>query len=767
MGGDFSDAALAAERLQLALDAGAIVGTWVWTIPDDRFIADERFAHSFGLDPDAIREGLPLQVLFESIHPEDKQRVAAAVDEALARGGRYRCDYRVRRADGQYDWIVASGRVEVDDQDRPVRFPGVLLDDGERRRIAAERDRAHALLQTVIEAVPGVVYAKDREGRLVIGNRGVSELLGVGPEGFIGKTDRELIADRTQADRVMANDRRIMQSGVAEQVEEVIHRPDGTPAIWLSTKAPMRDAGGNVVGLLGASLDITDRKRAEDALRLSEQRNALALEVARLGTWTLDEDTGRLEIDARAARICGAPPGRTAFELRDLPKRVHPEDWSRVVSVLRGALSPEGTGAVSEEFRLRHPDGTVVWVACHGRASQQGLGTRAGARTMIGTLLDITERRRMIEALEQGDRRKDEFLAMLAHELRNPLAPISTAAQLLRAEPGDARRVHQVADTIQRQVEHMTGLVDDLLDVSRVTRGLVVFAREPVDMRTVFALAAEQVVPLLRARGHTLAGVPDGCPAFVLGDQSRLVQVVVNLFTNAAKYTAPGGRIEMSCYCTGEQVAFRVSDNGIGMEPDLVPVVFDLFTQAARAPDRAQGGLGIGLALVRRIVQAHGGTVTAQSAGAGQGSTFTVVLPRSATAPCAPEPPQEHPRATRGRTVLVVDDNVDAADMLALALRLLGHDAVVAHDGPQALSLVGTRSDWDAFILDIGMPGITGLELAGQLRDRIGERPVRFIALTGYGQAQDQASSRAAGFDHHMVKPADIDELQRQLELAG
>lgn len=378
MGDDFSDAALAAERPQLALDAGAIVGTWVWTIPDDRFIADERFAHSFGLDPDAIREGLPLQVLFESIHPEDKQRVAAAVDEALARGGRYRCDYRVRRSDGQYGWIVASGRVEKDDQGTSVRFPGVLLDDGERRRIAAERDRAHALLQTVIEVVPGVVYAKDREGRLVFGNHGVADLLGVAPGAFVGKTDLDLIADRAQAEQVMANDRRVMESGVAEQLEEEIHLADGTPAVWLSTKAPMRDAEGNVVGLLGASLDITDRKRMEDALRLSEQRNALAL-----------------------------------------------------------------------------------------------------------------------------------------------------------------------------------------------------------------------------------------------------------------------------------------------------------------------------------------------------------------------------------------------------ALRLLGHEAVVAHDGPQALSLVGTRSDWDAFILDIGMPGITGLELAGQLRDRIGERPVRFIALTGYGQAQDQASSRAAGFDHHMVKPADIDELQRQLELAG
>ena len=634
MGGDFSDAAQAAERLQLALDAGAIIGTWVWTIPDDRFIADERFAHSFGLDPDAIREGLPLQVLFESIHPDDRERVAAAVDQALASGGPYRCDYRVRRTDGQYGWIIASGRVETDDQGTPVRFPGVLLDDGERRRIEAERDRANALLQTVIETVPGVVYAKDREGRLIVGNRGVADLLGVAPGSFIGKTDMEMLADKAQAARVMANDRRIMDSGVTEQIEEEIHLADGTPATWLSTKAPMRDAQGNVIGLIGASLD-------------------------------------------------------------------------------------------------------------------------------------ITERRRMMEALEQGDRRKDEFLAMLAHELRNPLAPISTAAQLLQLAPGNPERVHEVSDIIQRQVRHMTGLVDDLMDVSRVTRGLVAFAREPVELRSVFAWAMEQVTPLMQARGHALVGDQDACDAFVIGDQHRLVQVVCNLLTNAAKYTPPGGRIALACDCGPEQVTIRVSDNGIGMEPELVPVVFDLFTQAARAPDRTQGGLGIGLALVRTIVQAHGGTVTAQSAGAGQGSTFTVVLPRAAGEPRATVAAPQAPRETRARTVLIVDDNVDAAGMLALALRLLGHDVTVAHGGPEALAIVATRSDWDAFILDIGMPGITGLELAGQLRNHIGDRPVRFIALTGYGQAQDHALTTAAGFDHHMVKPADIDEIQRQLAEIG
>jgi PAS domain S-box-containing protein len=761
------DAALAAERVQLALDAGAIIGTWVWTIPDDRFIADERFAQSFGIDPDAIREGLPLEALFASIHPDDRERVGAEVAGALARGGRYRCEYRVRRAGGQYGWIVASGRVELDGGGKPVRFPGVLLDDDERRRIEAERDRANALLHTFIEAVPGVVYAKDREGRLIVGNRGVADLLGVAPGAFIGKTDRELLADSAQAEGVMANDRRIMESGQAEQVEEEIRRADGTPATWLSTKAPFRDGQGNVVGLIGASLDITDRKRIENALRLSEQRSALALDVARLGTWTLEHDSATITIDARAAQICGVSSGRTRFSLAELARRVHPDDWPGIESALEHALEPGGTGAFAEDFRFIQPGGEVTWAASRGQVRSDAAAGEGGGRVMIGTLLDVSERRRMIESLEQGDRRKDEFLAMLAHELRNPLAPIGTAAHLLQLAPGDTERVREVAGIVRRQVAHMTELVDDLLDVSRVTRGLVVFDHSPVDLGSVIATALEQIAPLLQARGHAVAPEPPACTAVILGDRHRLVQVVSNLLNNAAKFTPAGGRISLACDCTPEQVTLRVSDDGIGMEPELVPHVFDLFSQAARTPDRAQGGLGIGLALVRTIVQAHGGTVKAQSAGPGQGSTFTVVLPRSqCDAPPAPAVAADAPAPHR-KSVLVVDDNNDAAETLAVALRLLGHEVSVATGGRMALDMVADRPDWDVFILDIGMPDITGLELAGRLRRLVGDRPARFIALTGYGQAQDHALSRQSGFDCHMVKPADIGEIQRQLALAG
>jgi PAS domain S-box-containing protein len=760
-------AALAAERVQLALAAGAIVGTWVWSIPDNRFVADERFAHWFGMDVQQCRDGLPLETVAEAIHPDDRSRVEEAIAEAMGRGGLYRCEYRVRQYDGSYAWVEANGRVELDAEGNAVRFPGVLLDHGDRHRIERERDQATALLRTFIEAVPGVVYAKDREGRLIVGNRGVAELLGVPHDAYIGRTDADLIADPAQAGAIMATDRRIMESGIAEQVEEEIQRADGSPAWWLSTKAPLRDADGNIVGLIGASLDITDRKRIENALRLSEQRSALALDVARLGTWTWDLDSGALRLDERAVQIGGADPSRDAFTLEDLARRMHPEDWPRVEAALRASLTPGGDGLFAEEFRLVHADGRVVWMMTRGQASFEGRDASCRAVTMVGSVFDVTERRRMIETLEQADRRKDEFLAMLAHELRNPLAPIGTAAQLLKMAPGDEARVAQAAQIISRQVTHMTEMVDDLLDVSRVTRGLVEFEREPVDMRAVMAAAIEQTEPVLQARQHKLVTESPGSAAVVLGDRHRLVQVVSNLLNNAAKYTPPGGRIVLSMTVSDEEVEVRVCDNGIGMDAGLVPQVFDLFTQAERTPDRSQGGLGIGLALVRSIVQLQGGRVSAHSAGPGLGSTFIVALPRSEAIefPVTEAPGPQ--RSTHCRTVLVVDDNSDAAETLASVLRVLGHDVTVAADGREALAVASTRTHWDAFILDIGMPDMTGHELAVRLRRLNAARRACFIALTGYGQAGDEAMSREAGFDHHLVKPAEVEDIEALLASTG
>ena len=757
-----ADLAVAAERVHLALEAGAIVGTFVWSVPEDRLTADERFAATFGLDPQRCFDGLSLEEVSESISPEDLPRVQAAIAEAMVRGGPYRCEYRVRQHDGAYRWVEANGRVELDEAGHAVRFPGVLLDHEERRRIQAERDRATDLLRMFIDAVPGVVYAKDREGRLLVANRGTAELLGLPPERFLGRTDAEILADPQDVTTVMENDRRIMETGIAEQVEERIRRSDGTPATWLSTKAPMRDANGEVIGLIGTSLDISDRKRIEDALRLSEQRSALALEIAQLGTWVWDVRTGAVTADARTRQVCGVPESSSTLGLDDFIANVHDSDRPRVDAALRAATEPTGPGTYVEEFRWRHADGRIVWALSRGQVTFEGQHDERHAVTMIGSIIDVTERRHMIEALEQADRRKDEFLATLAHELRNPLAPIGTAAQLLQMAADDTARVRQAAKVIDRQVGHMKSMVDDLLDVSRVTRGLVELEREPVDLHPIIAAAIEQTDPLVRARRHRLVVDSNAAEAVVRGDRPRLVQVLSNLLHNAAKYTPEGGVIEVSLDTTRKHALVRVTDDGIGMDETLVSRVFDLFAQAERTPDRSQGGLGIGLALVRSIVHLHGGTITARSDGPGRGSSFELKLPLS-NAREEPVPDDAPARSARRRHVLVVDDNPDAAETLAMLLEALGHHAEVALGPCEAIAIVERQPRWDAFILDIGMPEMTGHELAARLRQMIGQQASLFIALTGYGQHDDRVLSRAAGFDAHLIKPAEIDEIQHML----
>lgn len=757
------EAALAAERVELALDAGAIVGTWVWTVPDNRFIADTRFAASFDLDPAVCQSGLPLEVVAASIHADDSQRVQSALADALARGGPYRCEYRVRHREGGYRWIEANGRVEQDSAGNPIRFPGVLLDIEVRRRAEAERDRISALLRNFIEAVPGVVYAKDLDGRFIMANRGTADLLGLDAADFIGKTDRDVLADPVQAANLMVVDRRVMQSGVAQQVEEWVQRPDGTSALWWSTKAPMLDTEGRVIGLIGSSVDITDRKQSEDALRRSEQRAAVAMEVAQLGTWEWDVDSGHFTVDERCLRMCGLSQAGGPLTLEEIRERVHPDDWPRVENALQRSLEPTGDGIYAEEFRWVHPDGRTVWTASRGTL-QRASATEGAALLMLGSVLDVTERRQLVDALKQADQRKDEFLAMLAHELRNPLAPINTAAQMLRLTGDPTPGVARASEIIGRQVGHLTRLVDDLLDVSRVTRGLVELELGPVDVRTVISAATEQVRPLIQSRGHELHTSMAAGPFMVEGDFHRLVQIVSNLLNNAAKYTPQGGRIEVRLGLDEAQVVIEVRDNGVGIATDLLPGVFELFTQAERTPDRAQGGLGIGLALVRSMVQLHHGEIQAASPGINRGSTFTVRLPRSNQRVLEPDSAERASSATSRRRVLVVDDNTDAAETLAEVLQLVGHDVRVAYSALEALALARDGTAWDTFVLDIGLPEMTGYELGRRIRGFPGLESALLIALTGYGQPHDRTIAKAVGFDHHLVKPADVGRLVEILD---
>jgi PAS domain S-box-containing protein len=373
------------------------------------------------------------------------------------------------------------------------------------------------------------------------------------------------------------------------------------------------------------------------------------------------------------------------------------------------------------------------------------------------------ERAALLEAAQAANRAKDEFLAMLGHELRNPLAPIVTALHLMKLR-GDSSFARE-RTVIERQVSHLSRLVDDLLDVSRIARGKVELRHEPVDLADVVKQAVEVASPLFEQGRHQLEVSVPAAQLVVSGDRVRLVQVVANLLTNAAKYTSPGGHVSITAEADGGEAVLRVRDDGIGIAAEVLPQVFDLFVQGPQASDRARGGLGLGLSIVRGIVAGHAGRVVAHSDGPGRGSEFVVHLPLASEPPRAvssSSAPESGKALTKPLEVLVVDDNVDAAELLAEALAACGCRVVTAHDGPEALRLAA-RSEFDAALLDIGLPVMDGYELVGRLRELPGLSRARFVAVTGYGQESDRRRASEAGFDEHFVKPVDLARITAML----
>ena len=529
-------------------------------------------------------------------------------------------------------------------------------------------------------------------------------------------------------------------------------------ARWVEgTARPIKGPDGQVVEVMLIHEDVTERVLADRALRASEAQFRTIADAIPQMVWSTRPDGYHDYYNRQWYEFTGVPPNSTDGE--GWNGMFHPDDQPRAWERWRHSLA---TGEPYEiEYRLRHRSGEYRWVLGRARPVRD---ERGQIERWMGTCTDIHEQKQTRDELLTNNRRKDDFLAMLAHELRNPLAPISTAAHLLKKAPSDLSRVERSAAIIDRQVRHMRELVDDLLDVSRVTRGLVELESEPVDIKGVVAGAIEQVRPLIDARGQQLTTRMASGEIYVLGDRTRLIQVVANLLNNAAKYTPHNGSLRVSVD-VGRQVTLCVADSGTGIESGLLPHVFDLFTQAERTPDRAQGGLGLGLALVKSLVELHGGSVAAQSAGAGQGSSFTVTLPmldEKSLPPSATLQAAGAPDAARALRVLVVDDNKDAADTLALYLDTLGHSVKVEHDSTRALAIA--RHDvFDVFLLDIGLPELDGYALAHQLRAHPKHTHAKFIALTGYGSASDRQRGEAAGFDHFLVKPADLEVLDKLL----
>jgi signal transduction histidine kinase/ActR/RegA family two-component response regulator len=563
--------------------------------------------------------------------------------------------------------------------------------------------------------------------------------------------------------------------------------------------SPIRDRDGVIHGMFTAAVETTARVAGE-------RRQAFQLQLAdRLrGLSSVDELIGAAnqlvrshfdvtrsyyaEVDDEAGTFTVPPQWIHHDNLPDLPAHGHFSHFGpdllhalcagEAVVVENVADDPRFCAHAASYMALGLPAIVVIPLIRAGRLRATFNVGHAEARRWsaedVTLLADVAERAwealeraRAEQALLASNRMKDEFLAMLAHELRNPLAPISAAADLLALARLDADKVRSTSAIIRRQVAHMTGLVDDLLDVSRVTRGLVTLARETLDVHEIVAAAVEQARPLLQARHHELLLDEQPGRATVEGDRKRLVQVLANLLNNAAKYTAPWGRIALQVTRQDDTVTISVLDNGMGMDAGLARRAFELFAQGERNADRTQGGLGIGLALVKHLVELHGGVATARSDGLGRGSEFAITLPAAGTAALAAAGQDAamglHAGASRLQ-VLLVDDNTDAAAMLALILEAAGHDVRVEHTAHAALHYARIHPV-DACLLDIGLPDLNGNELAQRLRALPGMQSALLVAVTGYGQPSDRQASQQAGFDHHFVKPVDSGRLLGLLAL--
>jgi PAS domain S-box-containing protein len=640
---------------------------------------------------------------------------------------------------------------------------GLALSAAGRRARPREAPREpHPLLEELTEAMPTIAFMSGPDGVPQYVNRRWTEYTGL--DLAASRLDRGLLDVIHPDDRagMLAAWGHSLETGTEYEAQLRLRRDaDGAYRWFLSRAVPMRDAAGAVVRWFGTSTDIEEQKRSEESLRRGEAEYRSLFENAGVGNAEIDPETGRfLRVNRRYCEMTGYGAdellGMTFLDVN------HPDDRAATRERIEPFLRERVEGFEHEKRFLRK-DGSTIWVQVIGThiRDAEGRPTR-----MLGCARDVTARRRIEQELRDADRRKDEFLAMLAHELRNPLAPIRNALGMLGLADDDPATRRWAGEVIDRQVRHLTSLVDDLLDVARTAQGQVALPRTPVAVAALVGSAVESSRPLIDARRHHLAV---DLPAEVLhveGDATRLAQVVLNLLNNAAKYTPEGGHIRLSVAAEDGAVVLRVADDGEGIAPELLPRVFDLFTQASRTPDRTQGGLGIGLTLVRRLVELHGGTVAARSAGPGRGAEFLVRLPRLATAPPAadtlPLAPAVPSTPAHARRVLVVDDNRDTADTLGRLLRRLGHAVAVAYDGPDALGTVAAFGP-DLVLLDIGLPGLDGYEVARRLRGDPALDGVSLIALTGYGGESDRRKGVEAGFDDHLVKPVEIEQLRRVL----
>jgi PAS domain S-box-containing protein len=615
----------------------------------------------------------------------------------------------------------------------------------ELTRLRAESEQR---LRLALSSIQDRFFLLDDQWRFTLVNPPVAEWTGLPEQALLGKSLFDVVPG-LRATPFEAE----LTDAAAKRTPRRFEFDYAPPHRWF--EAAIYPAARGVAVLV---TDITERRASEDALRLRTAQFETLLQEAPLGMYLVDADLKVREVNPIARPVFGAIPDLLGRNLDAVMRLLWPAALAdETVRMFRHTLHTGESHLVPERIERRldsDQDEYYEWLI-------HRIPLTDGRFGVVCYFRDISAHVRARQQLQTADRQKDEFLAMLAHELRNPLAPIYTASEILSRTLRDQPQVQAAIATIKRQASQLTRLVDDLLDVSRITNGRIDLKRENLELSQVIAQALETVEPLMREKQHHVLIVPSHQPLSVSGDFVRLTQCVINLLTNAAKYTDIGGQIRIETRAERGNAVIDVIDSGVGMSPELLPRVFDLFVQSDRTLDRSEGGLGIGLSVVKRLVEMHGGEVSARSAGVGQGATFEIRLPlvasMAAAIPAHAEPPRAAPRR-----VFIVDDNADAADTLALLLELEGHAVHAVHSAGDAIDKIESFGP-DVALVDIGLPDIDGYELVQRLRKHPRMAAVKFVAVTGYGQLEDRRRVRDAGFDDHLVKPVSLQALERAL----
>lgn len=754
------------ERLQLGVRLGGLALAEIDYSTNLVALTPEA-ATMFGLPEDTT--SVSRDRIHASFHPDDASGLLPLIEASHdpAGDGVLEAEHRLLMPDGGVTWHAVRKQVVFD---RSHRYPFPKYSVLALRDITARKTAEAALMQNerllarLVEQAPMGMYVVDSELRIrqintlaapvfatvdpVIG-RPLGEVLQTLWGVDVGRSCTDIFRNTLDT-----GERFVSPSFVEQRVDLGVRQAFD----WETQRVAFSDGRFGVVCYFH---EVTERDRAQRALRESEERLRLATQAGAVGVWEWDPASGDLHWNEEMFHIYGMvpePDGRTRYE--QWRSAVLLEDIEQQEAIMRIALRDQGH--VEQSFRIRRrSDGAVRDIECSATVR---VDDADGTRYVIGTNLDVTHRRMLEQELRSADRQKDEFIATLAHELRNPLAPMRTSMAILRREASDSPVLKRAHDIIERQMAQMVRLVDDLMDVSRITQDKFALRLEQADLRTIVQHAIEASLPHIEGAGHRLLVDLPATPVPVHADPLRLAQVFSNLLNNSAKYTPSGGRIAVHMSEAAGDAVVTVGDSGIGISKAMLQRVFDLFAQTGRSSDRAKDGLGIGLALARRLTEMHGGSVTADSEGEGRGATFSVRLPLSAgTAVRAPGVAAE--RADTGSSaarVLVVDDNVDGAESLSELLRIEGFDTRVAHDGHQALAMADAWRP-DCIVLDIGLPGLDGLEVCRRIRRESWSGRTRILAVTGWGQEADRRLAEASGFDGHMVKPVEPSMLIRAL----